>query len=86
MDEFNATNEYGIVVEEYDQGRHNDLQDKINTGLTSGDLPTITVAYTSSLLDWSTVDAVVDLNAFVNDPDYGLTQDRTGCDLPRDLR
>ena len=82
VDDFNATNEYGIVVEQFDQGQHSDLQDKINTGLTSGDLPNVTMAYTSSLLDWSTVDAVVDLTAFVNDPDYGMTQDQLDAIYP----
>jgi ABC-type glycerol-3-phosphate transport system substrate-binding protein len=82
VDDFNATNEYGIVVEELDQGSHSDLQDKINTGLTSGDLPSITQGYTSSFLDWDSVDAVVDLTDFVNDPDYGLTQEEQDAIYP----
>ena len=82
VEDFNATNEYGITVEAYDQGQHSDLQDKVNAGLTSGDLPALTVAYTSSFLDWSTVDAVVDLNNFVTDPHYGLTQEEIDAIYP----
>jgi multiple sugar transport system substrate-binding protein/sn-glycerol 3-phosphate transport system substrate-binding protein len=75
VDEFNATNEYGITVEALDQGSYNDLEDKVNAGIQSGDLPQIAQAYTSALNNWDTVDLVVDLNQFVNDPDYGLTKE-----------
>jgi multiple sugar transport system substrate-binding protein len=75
VDEFNATNEYGITVEALDQGAYNDLEDKVNAGIQSGDLPQIAQAYTSALNNWDTVDLIVDLNQFVYDPDYGLTED-----------
>ena len=42
--DFNATNEYGITVEALDQGQYNDVLDKVNAGLTSGDLPVISSA------------------------------------------
>ena len=47
VDDFNATNEYDITVEALDQGQHSDLEDKINAGIQSGDLPHVTQAYTS---------------------------------------
>ncbi len=75
VEEFNATNEYGITVEALDQGQYGDVQDKVNAGLTSGDLPNIAQAYTSSFLDWDTVGAVTDLQPFVESADYGLTQE-----------
>jgi len=75
VDEFNATNEYGITVEALDQGAYNDLEDKVNAGIQSGDTPQIAQAYTSALNNWDTVDMVVDLNQFVYDPAYGLTED-----------
>ena len=73
--DFNATNEYGVVVEALDQGQYTDVQDKVNAGLTSGDLPNIVQAYTSSFLDWDSIDAVVDLAPLVSDPDYGLSNE-----------
>ena len=76
VDDFNATNEYGITVEALDQGQHSDLEDKINAGIQSGDLPHVTQAYTSGLKNWDTVDLVVDLNQFVNDKTYGLTEEQ----------
>ncbi|MCK4490772.1 MAG: extracellular solute-binding protein [Anaerolineales bacterium] len=75
VDEFNASNEYGITVEALDQGSYNDLEDKVNAGIQSGDTPQIAQAYTSALNNWDTVDMVVDLNPFVSDATYGLTED-----------
>jgi len=75
VDEFNAANEYGITVEALDQGGHSDLEDKINAGIQSGDLPNVTQAYTSGLKNWDTVDLIVDLNQFVYDETYGLTEE-----------
>jgi len=76
VDDFNATNEYGITVEAFDQGRHSDLEEKINAGIQSGDLPHVTQAYTSGLKNWDTVDLIVDLNQFVNDKTHGLTKEQ----------
>ena len=75
VDDFNSTNEFGITVEAFSQGTHSDLEDKINAGIQSGDLPHVTQAYTSGLKNWDTVDLVVDLNQFVNDKTHGLTED-----------
>ena len=82
VEEFNATNEYGITVEAYDQGQHSDIQDKVNAGLTSGDLPNIAVAYTSSFLDWASVDAVVDMNQYIEDAEIGMTQEELDAIYP----
>jgi len=75
VEEFNATNEYGITVEDYDQEDYGPLEDKVNAGIQSGDLPQIVQAYTSALNNWDTVDLVADLNTYVYDPDYGLTEE-----------
>jgi ABC-type glycerol-3-phosphate transport system substrate-binding protein len=74
VEEFNATNEWGIVVEDYDQEDYAPLEDKVNAGIQSGDLPQIVQHYTSALNNWHGVDLVVDLEPFVYDPDYGLTE------------
>ncbi|MEJ2758870.1 MAG: hypothetical protein P8046_10360, partial [Anaerolineales bacterium] len=65
--EFNASNEWGITVEHLGQVDYNPLVDKVNAGLTSGDLPNIVQAYTSSFLDWDLLGAVTDLTPYVND-------------------
>jgi ABC-type glycerol-3-phosphate transport system substrate-binding protein len=80
--DFNATNEWGITIEEFDQGDYDSLVNKVNAGLTSGDLPNIAQAYTSDIMDWKSVDAVVDLNQFVYDPDYGLAEEELDAVYP----
>ena len=35
VDEFNATNEYGITVEALNQGNYSDVEDKFNAGIQS---------------------------------------------------
>lgn len=76
VDEFNATNEYGITVEALNQGNYGDVEDKFNAGIQSGDLPDVVMAYTNSLADWYSVDSILDLNPYVDDAMYGLTADQ----------
>jgi ABC-type glycerol-3-phosphate transport system substrate-binding protein len=75
VDEFNATNEWGITVEAYDQGNYRDTEDLFNAAIQSGDLPDAVVAYGNALSNWYSVDVIIDLNPYVNDPDFGLTAD-----------
>ena len=76
VDEFNATNEYGITVEALNQGNYGDVEDKFNAGIQSGDLPDVVMAYTNALADWYSVDSILDLNPYINDATYGLTSDQ----------
>lgn len=73
VDEFNATNEWGITVEPFDQGSYRDLEDAMNAAIQSGDVPNIVVGFTNALDSFYSVDATVDMNALVADETYGLT-------------
>ena len=73
VDEFNATNEYGITVEALNQGGYSDVEDKINAGIQSGDLPDVVMAYTNTMTDWHSVGYIADMNPYISDADYGLT-------------
>lgn len=75
VDEFNKTNEYGITVEALDQGRHSDLEEKMNAAILSGDLPDVLMAYTNAFADWYAVDVIADMSSYIDDPDYGLSAD-----------
>jgi len=75
VDEFNATNEWGITVEAVDQGGYSDLEDSMNAAIQSGDLPDIVVGYTNALDIWYSVGTLVDIDNYVYDPMYGLTED-----------
>ena len=82
VQEFNATNEWGITVEHFGQVDYSPLEDKVNAGLTSGDLPNIVQAYVSALENWDELGAVADLASFTTDPTYGLTQDELDAIYP----
>ncbi|MEJ2352891.1 MAG: extracellular solute-binding protein [Anaerolineales bacterium] len=73
VDDFNATNEWGITVEAVDQGQYNDLEDAFNAAVQSGDLPDLVTGYTNAMANWYAVDAVVDLSPYVNDSYFGLS-------------
>jgi multiple sugar transport system substrate-binding protein len=73
VDDFNTSNEWGITVEAFDQGGYSDAENAFNAAIQSGDLPSTIVGYTNALANWYSVDTIVDMNQFVNDPDWGLT-------------
>lgn len=75
VDEFNATNEWGITVEAVDQGAYRDLEDAMNAAIQSGDVPNAVVGYTNALDTWYSVDVIADMNSYIADPDWGLTED-----------
>ena len=78
VEAFNVTNEWGITVEAYHQGRYDDAENAFNVAIQSGDLPSTIVGYTNALSNWYNVDSIVDLNQFVNDPMYGFSADELG--------
>ena len=74
VEAFNAENEYGIVVESAYQDNYNDLYDKIDNAILTGDLPSLAVAYNYQIQDWDANPGLVaDLEPYVNDPQWGLT-------------
>lgn len=73
VEEFNATNEWGITVEALDQGSYSDLEDAMNASIQSGDTPDIVVGYANALDTWYSVDVIEDMSAFIADPVYGLS-------------
>ena len=75
IEEFNQTNEYGITVEGYDQGSYSDVASKMTAGIQSGDLPNLAMGYTNNIAEWASVGVMADMNQFVNDADYGLTDE-----------
>ncbi len=75
VEEFNATNEWGITVEAVDQGRYRDAEDAMNAAIQSGDLPNIIVGYTNALDTWYSVGVLADINTYIQDPDWGLSEE-----------
>ena len=76
VDEFNATNEYGITVVQYDQGSYGDVVGLVEASITTGEFPDVTVGYRSDYLGWeSAADVVADLTPYVDDPLVGYSAD-----------
>lgn len=75
VDEFNASNEWGITVEAHDQGQYNDLEDAMNAAIQSGDVPSLVVGYTNALSNWYAVDTLADLSPYMTDPVWGLGEE-----------
>jgi multiple sugar transport system substrate-binding protein/sn-glycerol 3-phosphate transport system substrate-binding protein len=75
IDEFNQTNPYGITVNGFYQGSYAEVQNKVDAGIISGDMPDVVMAYTNVIVDWYFDGYIADLTSNIGDPDYGLTQE-----------
>ena len=73
IDEFNATNEYGIIVEASNEGSYGDIYDKMIAGLTTGDVPSMVVAYQNQAAAYQVSNGLVSLDPYINHPIFGLT-------------
>lgn len=73
VEDFNATNNWGITVEALDQGTYSSLQDAFNAAIKSGDLPDLVTGYANAMANWYAVDAIIDLGPYANDPFFGLS-------------
>ncbi len=83
VDEFNATNEWGITVVAENQGGYDDMFNKMNAAIQSGELPDITVGYQNQAAAWDQAgDIIADLNPYINDPVYGLSEEEVADFLP----
>ncbi len=73
VDEFNATNPYGIIVEARNEGGYDDIYNKMIAGLTTGELPGLTVAYQNQAAAYMVANGLVSLDPYINHPVYGLS-------------
>jgi ABC-type glycerol-3-phosphate transport system substrate-binding protein len=68
---FNTENEWGIIVDAESKNNYSELFAQTDTALKNGDEPHIVIAFPEHAVGW--VDKVVDLNAYLQDPVYGLS-------------
>ena len=67
--QFNSENEWGIVVSGASQGSYGELFQRMDAAVEASSLPQVVVAFPEHALAWG--EQVVDLNAYVTDPEYG---------------
>jgi len=75
--EFNATNECGITVEDQHQGGYNDIRDKMNAGIATGELPGLVVGYQNDQAFYALADGLADMNQYIDDPTWGLGDEKS---------
>jgi ABC-type glycerol-3-phosphate transport system substrate-binding protein len=74
--EYNETNPCGITIEAINQGSYNDIRDAVNASIASGEVPAaLVVGYQNDQAFYQLNDTLVDLNTFLNDPKWGLTEE-----------
>lgn len=73
VSDFNATNEYGIVIEARNEGGYDDIYNKMVAGLTSGEVPGLTVAYQNQAAAYQAAEGLVNLETYINHPVVGLS-------------
>jgi multiple sugar transport system substrate-binding protein/sn-glycerol 3-phosphate transport system substrate-binding protein len=60
--EFNATNECGITLVHENQGGYNDIRDKMNAGIATGELPGLVVGYQNDEAFYALAGGLADMN------------------------
>ena len=73
--DFNEGNPWGITVEASNQGGYGDIYQKMVAGIASGELPNLVVAYQNQAATYELDDALVDMDVFVNDPQWGFNDE-----------
>jgi multiple sugar transport system substrate-binding protein len=82
VSEFNATNEWGITVQEASQGSQSDLTTAVNGAIATGELPNITMAFPNDMARWYQVGVIGGINDYIDDPLYGLSADDLAAFYP----
>ncbi|MCA0454270.1 MAG: extracellular solute-binding protein [Chloroflexi bacterium] len=72
VEQFNATNEYGITVEASFQGTYSDLSALVNAGITSGELPNLVAGYANDAASYARDASAVDLTPYLTSEKWGL--------------
>lgn len=74
VEEFNATNEWGIVVNESFRGSYDELNQAIRASLAGGGSPDVAMAYENDVLEYVANDVIVPLDPYVSSEKYGVTE------------
>jgi ABC-type glycerol-3-phosphate transport system substrate-binding protein len=79
--QFNASNQWGIVVTPSGYGDYPSLLDAMNAALEKGNAPDLVAALPEQTLVWETLGQVVDLQPYLSDPQWGLGTEAS-ADIP----
>lgn len=71
--QFNATNEWGIVVNPVYKGSYVELNQAIRAALAGGGAPDVAMAYENDILEYQRAGQVVELDPYLASKKYGVT-------------
>lgn len=78
IDAFEASNEYGITVEQVQLGSSGTISENMSTGIVSGELPNLVGnAFVGNAQSWFLDDVLVTLDAYYDSPTWGFTEEET---------
>lgn len=75
VDEFNATNPYGVTVVAEFQGGYGDIFQKMLPLLGSSDTPNLVVAYQNQAATYELADGMIDIAPLVDSAKWGLSEE-----------
>jgi multiple sugar transport system substrate-binding protein len=73
VQQFNQTNEWGIVVQSTSQINYSQLYQNTTAAFPTAKRPQLVIAFPEYALEWDAGGFVTNLNDYINDPQYGLT-------------
>lgn len=73
VQEFNLTNQWGILVTAVPYPGYDALEKNLETSFQTSAAPQVTLGYLHQLLGWDKSHDLIDLLPYVNDPQWGLT-------------
>ncbi len=78
VQEFNATNEWGIVVNESFKGSYQELNQAVRAALAGGGAPDVSMAYENDVLEYVANDVIVPLDSYLESDNFGVSEDDLG--------
>ena len=72
--DFNESNQFGILVEATNEGDLEVIYDKMLTGLSTGDMPSVLLATQGQMAEYQKLQGLVNLDPYFEHPIYGLSQ------------
>ncbi len=75
VEEFNATNPWGIDVQANYAGSYDSLNEQVLLAMQEGNTPDLVAAFDHQALNWDRADEItVDLREYISDPVWGLSE------------
>lgn len=75
IEDFNATNQWGISVQGEYAGSYGEIYNKIIAGIPSGKVPDVAVAYQNQAATYVTQGAIVELSPYIESERWGFTDE-----------